>query len=170
MHITQSRAHELLRYEPETGLFFWKIKPSTKIRAGALAGHTRVKGKKYVAIVVENQLYLAHRLAWLYVHGRFPSNLIDHINGIRDDNRIANLREVTYQENSHNSGRQLRAQCPFRGLKKRGNSWQAAIRVNKKSIYLGSFKTAEEASDAYLAARAIYMPIQPIPRELLPGA
>ena len=99
--LTQLRLKELLDYDPETGVFTW-IKPRTGVPLGAEAGSMTHDG--YRRIVVDQQEYRAHRLAWLYVYGEMPSGVIDHINRVRDDNRISNLRDVTCRVNSHNHG------------------------------------------------------------------
>lgn len=96
--ITQKRLHELLDYSPDTGLFTWKVARAGRIKAGDVAGNLNNTG--YIQITVDGTAYYAHRLAWLYIHGKFPENHIDHINGVRDDNRISNLRDVTPQENT----------------------------------------------------------------------
>jgi hypothetical protein len=95
--LTQARLKELLDYNPDTGIFTRKVsRPG--FRVGDVAGSLTERG--YIKIGIDGKNYSAHRLAWLYVHGKSPDNCIDHINGVRDDNRISNLRDVTSQENS----------------------------------------------------------------------
>lgn len=96
--ITQNTLKELFDYNPDTGLFTWKVAKARRIKAGDVAGNLNNTG--YIHIRVDGKNYQAHRLAWLYTHGKFPDNCIDHINGIKDDNRISNLRDVTTQENN----------------------------------------------------------------------
>ena len=112
--------------------------------------------KGYIKINIYGKEYLAHRLAWLYVYGKLPESFLDHINEIRDDNRITNLRLATLQENYHNISKPqknnksgilgvCRANC--------GKKWRADICFNGKIKYLGVFNTAEQAYDAYLKAK-----------------
>ena len=95
--ITAERLRELLHYDAETGVFRWKVRPyRTSIQSGTVAGMIYAG---YRRIRVDGQMYQAHRLAWFYIHGHWPVNLIDHKNTIRDDNRLSNLREATRAEN-----------------------------------------------------------------------
>lgn len=142
----------MLRYDPGTGLFTWNVAPNGRIKIGQRAGRTSQDG--YTEITITGRLYGAHRLAWLYVHGRWPVDEIDHRNGIRSDNRIANLREATREQQTWNS--RGTSASGFKGVyrnKKNGtpcvDSWCAIIQVAGKRRYLGSFKTPEEAHAAY---------------------
>ena len=96
--LNQKRLKEVLTYDSETGIFVWRSKKSRN--KGKVAGHLRSDG--YVAITVDSKLYRAHRLAWLYVHSYFPEHDIDHMNGVRDDNRLVNLREASRACNLQN--------------------------------------------------------------------
>lgn len=150
--VTAARLRSLLRYEPLTGEFFW-IEGGRARPAGKRAGHEHNAG--YRGIRVDGKAYLAHRLAWLYVHGAWPVNQIDHINGERADNRIANLRECSNAENCQN----VRAHRDGAGLigtslEKRRGKWQAGIGFGGKRIFLGYFQTREEAHDAYVKAKS----------------
>ena len=98
--INQEQLKELLHYDPETGVFKWKNTLGSRAKAGDVAG--TLNGNGYIYIKIRQKLYRAHRLVWLYTHGKFPENHIDHINGLRDDNRIINLRAVTQTENNRN--------------------------------------------------------------------
>jgi len=97
--LTQSQLKEILTYNPDTGIFTWLVASNGRIRVGDIAGTT---DNGYVRIMIERTKYRAHRLAWLYVHGESPKEQIDHINHIRDDNRINNLRCVSCHENFKN--------------------------------------------------------------------
>jgi len=98
--ITQQELKELLHYNPETGIFTRKTKVNRNKVIGSIAGTTDFHG--YVAIAIDGKKYKAHRLAWLYMYGKFPDNCIDHINNITTDNRIVNLRDATLSQNQCN--------------------------------------------------------------------
>lgn len=146
-----SRLREVVAYDPETGVFIKKVRG--KYRAiGDVATYQTAYG--YDGIKIDGQMYLAHRLAWLYVHGDMPDGQIDHINGIKTDNRIANLRVVTLAVNVQNKRTaQKNNQSGLLGVSVRKSGFQAKIKINRKTIYLGHFKTAELAHEAYLEAK-----------------
>jgi hypothetical protein len=150
--MTQDELKKLLRYDQETGSFAWKVATNKRISVGQIAGTVNQEG--YVNIGVLRKRYLAHRLAWLYVNGEMPDGEIDHINRIRSDNRISNLRAVSRKQNCENLGVRSDNTTGFRGVRKDnrpGKSPFVARVVNHgKDIYIGSFQTAEEASNAYL--------------------
>ena len=153
--ITQSELKEILHYDENTGVFTWLIKPCKNLKIGAIAGTHRPDG--YIQIRIKGKLYLAHRLAWLYVFGEFPKNEVDHFNHIKNDNSINNLRDVSGGVNSQN---QVKAQKSNKttGLSgssfdKRDGVYRASITVNKKYMHIGYFKTAIEAHEAYLIAK-----------------
>lgn len=157
---TQAQIRHLLHYEPDTGTFTWRNSPKSRVRIGDIAGCTDSSG--YRQISISGKKRLAHRLAWLYVHGYWPTLFIDHINGIRDDNRLANLRECTNQENKHNL-HVVKGVSSHMGVSrnKASGSWQAKISVNNRSIHLGCFESEEAAASAYQAAKAEYHPSAP---------
>lgn len=95
--LTAEFLRHILRYEPETGNFFWENPPSRQTKSGSLAGTRSTEG--YWQISIYDRLYRAHRLAWFYTHGDWPANVIDHINGDRTNNSLSNLRDVTQAEN-----------------------------------------------------------------------
>lgn len=147
MHeLTQQRLKELFKYDPETGVFTRRISRGG-IKAGTIAGCRHSQG--YLVIGIDRRLYLAHRLAWLYIHGRWPREQIDHINRVRDDNRLSNLREATPAQNIQNVKKPLGAYW-YEDRKK----WSSGIMVHGKKKHLGYFDTVEEAHDAYTRARA----------------
>ena len=156
---TQEHLKEVLDYNPKTGIFVWKIATSRKMRAGAIAGYLNNRG--YVQICDRGVRYMAHRLAWLFTYGKLPSNWIDHINGIRNDNRIENLRDVSKLGNNQNQTKAHRdSECGLLGvrIKKSNGKYIAAIKTNGKSKHLGTFLTKEEAHQAYVAAKRIHHP------------
>jgi len=101
--VTHSELKTILHYDPKTGIFTWKIKISKKTLIGSIAGHLGHKG--YIKIVIKGKGYRANRLAWFYMTGEWPENLVDHVNRIRNDNRWVNLRDITNKENIANSSR-----------------------------------------------------------------
>lgn len=150
--LTQERLKELLHYDPETGLFRWRIKPSRTAEIDDVAGNIHVDG--YRVIGIDGKIYRAARLAWLYIHGAFPKGLIDHKSGDRSDDRICNLRPATAAENARNAPEKSTRPGHLKGayLNKKTGRWFSAIRVNHKSRRLGTFATREEAHAAYCRA------------------
>ena len=105
----------------------------------------------YVLNFINGKLYREHRLIWLFVYGEMPNGILDHINRIKSDNRIENLRIVTHSENRQNIDKQSNNKSGLKGvwLHKNTNKWCSSIQVNKKNHHLGSFLTKEEAYEAY---------------------
>ena len=148
--LTQERLRELLHYDPETGIFTWRVNRGC-VKAGAVAGSYMTNG--YLHFGIDGRTYMNHRLAWLYVHGEMPPDMIDHVNHIKDDNRIANLRLADMSLNKQNQKRALsNNKSGFLGVHY-AKGWRAAIRIDGKQVHLGRFKTPEEAHQAYLAAK-----------------
>jgi hypothetical protein len=143
-HVTVNRLKELLDYDMDTGIFTWKVSRKRLAAIGSIAGATN--GSGYRQISIDGTVYLSHRLAWLYCFEEWPK-LVDHINRDRTDNRISNLREVTQSLNIHNS-KDRPSKSGFRNARKVGDRFQSEIKVNGKSIHLGMYDTAEEASNA----------------------
>ena len=143
--LTQSRIKELLHYNPGTGQFIWANPLCTRVKRGDIAGCTGTNG--YRTISVEGIRYPAHRLAWLYVYGKFPDSQIDHVNGVENDNRIANLRDVTCSENAQNTKMSKNNSSGINGIywHKAFRRWMPRISVNGKRVYLGSYKSLELA-------------------------
>lgn len=150
--LTQAELKRKLHYCPDTGIFTW-IAPS-KYNPCLKGMSIRKKNSEgYIVVKLNYKLYKAHRLAWLYVHGKFPNEQIDHINGIADDNRLCNLREATQYENMKNRNKLSNNKSGFKGVSfhKQVNKWRARAGLNGKLYNLGVFSTPEEASEAYKA-------------------
>lgn len=147
--ISLSELRKALDYSPDTGIFRWKIK-SGRSKIGKIAGTPTQPG--YISICVSGHKYQAHRLAWLYMTRKWPRKEIDHINLIKTDNRFANLRVASKSENKANCPKPKTGKNPVKGVHKQRNKWVAQIQVNRKPTHLGSFKTIQEAAEAYLAA------------------
>ena len=153
------RLHELFAYDSSTGLFMRKIATTNKVKATMgmwVPGWLNKAG--YTSFRIDGVAWLAHRLAWLYVHGELPSEglWIDHKNGVRDDNRINNLRIVTNSENQLNlSSTNKHSNSRLRGAhwNARLGKYQSEFERDGKRIYLGLFELAEDAHKAHMAAK-----------------
>ena len=156
MKLTRARLKELLDYNQETGFFAWRVAFKNGVQAGAIAGTTT--RLFYVSIGIDGGLHLAHRLAWLYVYGRFPKDEIDHINHIRNDNRISNLRETTKKENQRNRAISPRNTSGVTGVcvHKRDGGWRAQIRMNWRTFNLGRYDNIFDAICARKSAELKY--------------
>lgn len=146
--ITQEILKQNLHYNPQTGDFTW-IKVCGGVKRGKIAGHKESEND-YVKIRLLGKLYKAHRLAWLYVYGTWPKEYIDHINNIKSDNRINNLREATKRQNNTNVGIRSDNTSGFKGVCKYGNKWVSRIKHKGKKIHIGYFDTPEAAHKAYI--------------------
>jgi hypothetical protein len=156
MTLTADKLKDVLDYAPDTGVFVWLIRPSKAVKAGTVAGCLE-KRIGYITIGIAKHIYKAHRLAWLYVNGQWPEGFIDHINGIKSDNRIANLRIVFADGNSQNIRKpNRRNKSGFMGVIWFQNKWRASMSVNGKTKWLGDYSTPEEAHQVYLAAKRMY--------------
>lgn len=148
----RKRLMERLAYDLAAGHFCWRIAPAKQFPAGTRAGSHNSKG--YVVIRTLGGLHLAHRLAWLFVHGAWPAGQIDHINGRRDDNRLSNLRDVSRSVNLQNQ-RRARSDnsAGLLGVKRARKGFEARINANGRYLHLGTFETPAAAHAAYLAAK-----------------
>lgn len=143
--MTQDYLKSILEYNPSTGDFQWKEKRGS-IAKGYLAG--RVNQHGYVQIGIDGKRYQAHRLAWLYVHGELPDGWLDHKDGDKTNNRIGNLRIASVSQNHAN--RPAHSQREFKGVfRTKGGKFKAQIYYQGSCLYLGTFLTEQEASNAY---------------------
>lgn len=149
--LTAERLRELLDYDPETGVFTWKVSRGS-ISAGATAGSLHSCG--YVQIRIDGRKHFAHRLAWLYVYGVQPPEILDHRNRKRHDNRIDNLRSATHEENAQNTALFRNNSSGHRGVSFHSGSgrWTARIHSGGRYAHLGLFDTQDQAIRAYLTA------------------
>ncbi len=146
--LSSARLRELLNYNPLTGEFRWA--PSTNKRfRGKPAGSINNHG--YHRIQIDKREYVAHRLAWLFVHGEWPIEEIDHVNGDRKDNRLENLRQATRAENQRNSANWRRSSAGLRGVQRVNKKYHAHIQCDGKQSHIGSFASPEAAHAAYYA-------------------
>lgn len=153
MRPTHERVLEALAYDPETGVFTWLQRTSTKVHIGDEAGGLTSDG--YRRIKLDGGWIKSHILAWFYVTGRWPTYEIDHINGLPLDNRFANLRDEPHSVNMRNMVAPNRnSTTGFRGVSPSNGRWLARIKVHGRQHHLGVFSTPEEAHAAYLRAKA----------------
>lgn len=160
--LTQERLRAVLNYDPDSGLFRWRVSRGRSAKTGQVANHL---ADGYIRITIDGSRYLAHRLAWFVVFGAWPIELLDHKNGDRSDNRLCNLRLATRTENSRNASLSASNRCGFKGVHHRptvtyrdgrtaprASPFCAVIRFDGRQRTLGYFKTPEDAHAAYVAA------------------
>lgn len=154
--LTQARLRELIDYDSETGIFTWRERILSKkrhsLRGGRVAGSIRPDG--YIMIGVDRRSYQAHRLAWLYTHGYFPEQTIDHINRDPSDNRLKNLREASMSCNIKNSKVGKNNKSGVKGVywHESMSVWIARIKTDNTYRFLGGCRSFCEAVCARLAA------------------
>ena len=156
MELTQSYLKSILHYDPETGIFTRIVKVANNVNIGDVAGGIDSCG--YVRIRVKRQFYSLHRLAFFYMTGAFPSEHIDHINGIRHDNRWANLRPVMKIENRWNLKKYNSNTSGTVGVSWhiRSFRWLAHISKHGKRKHLGRYTDFFEACCARKSAENLY--------------
>lgn len=155
----------LIAYDPETGDLTWLSRGvKNSKRAGKRAGCLDAHG--YCCVLVMGRSFKAHRIAFALHYGRWPASQIDHIDGDRANNRIANLREATNRENMQNQIRRPSNKSGYVGVDwhARDRKWRAQIRLNGKNHHLGLFDCPREAHAAYLAKKAELHTFNPVPR------
>lgn len=150
------RLQEVLDYDPETGVFSWRIRIGPRCKLGQPAGCIKTQG--YRRIAIDGVSYTASHLAWYHFYGEPSDSDLDHKDRNKDNNRISNLRKATFSQNSMNIGRLVTNTSGFKGVSKFSfntrKKWRAQIRQNGKRFYLGAFDTPEEAYAAYCAKAA----------------
>ena len=153
--LTVDYLKEIIHYNPETGIFTW-ILARPKIRAGQIAGYKTHKNR--IEIEIHGKAYQASRLAVFYMTGEWPRHQVDHINCIKTDNRIKNLRPASAIENGQNKKIQKNNKSGFKNVHwcKTHKKWVVTIKVNKKTISIGNFKDVELADLVAQEARNKY--------------
>jgi hypothetical protein len=150
-----------LSYNPDDGVVRWRYKVAQCVNAGDIVGSVSNGGYLRFSITYKNQL--VHRVAWLIYYGSWPEGEIDHINGVKTDNRIKNLRDVSKSVNLQNQRKAYRSNSTGKAgacFNKKAGRYCAKIQVDKKRYWLGFFDSAESAHAAYMEAK----------RELHPSA
>lgn len=161
--LTLDRARKVLDYDQSTGAMVWKTRAVTDFRdarawkswnarfSAKAAGHLNIQG--YMLLCIDHKFYLSHRVAWLMVHGRWPENEIDHINGEPADNRLANLRTADHTRNMQNARVKKTNKSGLKGaFTNQNGTFSSYVRADGKRKYLGRFVSAEEAHEAYKTA------------------
>lgn len=147
--LTAAKLKTIYSYDADTGLFTRIADCHNHAKIGDTVTNTNNRG--YVAMFIEGRGYLGHRLAWLYTYGFFPKGQLDHINNIKTDNRLCNLREATGFENGWNIKRKINNTSGHKGViyRKDTNKWRAVCMLNRVTHNLGSFINYEDAVAAY---------------------
>lgn len=146
------RVREMLEYDPLSGDLYWKNVTTNRVKVGDRAGNY---SQGYVETSIDGRTYRATHLIWVIVFGRLPHGFVDHINGVRDDNRLINLREATHAENARNVAMHRDNTCGAKGVqihRGRRKPYQARIYVDGRQKSLGYFATVDAAKAAYDAA------------------
>lgn len=151
---TFERINSLLSYDPETGKFYW-------IKSGKEAGTITYEG--YAQLCIDSVRYKAHRVAWLLTYGKWPEDQIDHINGVKNDNRICNLRECSNRENQQNVGLRKDNKTGYIGVHycNKSKKYRAQIKHKGKMILLGMFDEIEKAAREYELAKSYFHSFSP---------
>lgn len=154
--LSAERLREILHYDPATGIFCFRVRRGGK-KPGDTAGYLDSNG--YILIQVDGHTAQGQRLAWLYMHGEWPPEEIDHKNMCRSDNRFDNIRAATKSQNGMNRRKRADNTSGFKGVTRRANGggWFARIKSGDKQKYLGTFRTPDSAGAAYAeAARRLH--------------
>lgn len=157
MSIDQETLKEYLSYDPVTGVFVWLRKTGCKVVVGSRAGSY---GPTYAEVGILGVNYRLHRLAFLYMEGRFPLNDVDHIDGDKKNNSWNNLREVDRSKNELNKHEASagKRSCKFRGVfRSSGGRWFSRIKSDGVLRHLGTYDTQEEAYQKYVEAKRTVM-------------
>lgn len=146
--LTFEEANELFEYDLKSGELKWKVSRSNKIKVGQVA---KPRKSGYITVSINGTMYYAHRIAWLMTYRELPELEIDHINRIKSDNKISNLRLVTRSKNCKNTGLRTTNTSGHKGVSWsiKYEKWVVTITKDYKPIYIGSFKNIEDASTAY---------------------
>lgn len=154
--MTPEDVRRIFCYDPETGLLFWRER-----KQGRTFGAVGRKDKDGYLIFKMNwrkDRFCVHRVAWAYVHGKWPADQIDHINGDKSDNRLCNLREASTTENMRNVGKQSHNTSGLKSVSwhKLRKKWRATIKVDQKKIHLGMSECPAAAHFIYQIAADKY--------------
>ena len=153
--ITVDHVRSILKYDPETGFFTWITHKRRPDLIGKRAGSPTNMG--YWAIAIKNQKFLAHRLAWLYMTGSWPSQHIDHKDGNKQNNAFSNLREVSRFENLQNMRKPTKAnKSGYLGVSAHQGKWRVQLMAQGKRFRISGIDTPEEAHQKYLELKRLH--------------
>lgn len=156
--ITAKKVRSIFLYDAVTGIFRYRYTRGPRAPAGAIAGSLHHKG--YRVLTINKRSYQAHRIAWLFYYGKFPKKQIDHINGVKDDNRIANLREASNSQNKKNTKVRSDNAIGVKGVSLRFRAgrpfYVVRIQVEGKRLHLGEFVDIGHAASVYWGAAQKY--------------
>lgn len=160
--ITEEKLKQIFEYNPETGIFTRILRTANRHKVGDIGGTLNAQG--YLVINIDGTIYYAHRLAFLYMTGKFPEELVDHIDTIKNNNSWFNLRKANKSENAQNQ-RKCQKSNKSTGLlgayfSKQRNCFFSSIMIDNTTKYLGIFATAELAHEAYCKAKALLHPFE----------
>ncbi len=154
--ITAQRLREVMSYDPQSGVFTWRISPTARIHAGEQAGWAEPDGR--CRIMIDARTYYASRLAWLWMKGVWPSKFVDHMNGDGSDNKWLNLRDTSVSGNNQNQRKPGSTNTSgYLGVTwdAASNKWLAQIKLNNRTKGLGRFDDVRDAAQAYLRAKRV---------------
>lgn len=138
--LTPESLRELVKYDPDTGVFIRTVDQG-RWKAGEIAGGPQNRG--YLRIAVAGERHLAHRLAWLYMTGQWPQENVDHRNGVRTDNRWTNLRAATPKQNQMNRGADSGSASGYKNVYRAKKGWR--VRIEEREVW--GFETPEDANE-----------------------
>lgn len=143
----------ILQYKAEDGTLLWKKSLSSRVKPGTVAGCINRNG--YVQLHIFGKYFAAHRVIWAINYGEWPKHQIDHIDGVKHNNRIENLRDIPAFANTQNQrkAKSSNISCGLLGVTKNKDKWQAQIKAQGIRKHIGTFATAHEAHRAYVEAK-----------------
>lgn len=152
--LTHSRLKEILNYNPETGVFTWKVRLAPRGPVGAIAGAYSAAGRGRLEIRIGGKLYLGHRLAWFYVYGDMPSGMLDHVDGNPSNNRIDNLRQATIQQNNQNRAKRDGLTSEWKGVSwsTQYGKWMVQVTKDRKHVHRSVHDDERDAAETYIFA------------------